>query len=63
MSLMLFFYMAIFNWFIFFVNPTLLVLAFLRDTIGIIFVEKKRHFDILFSTLFGAYKISMKELK
>jgi hypothetical protein len=52
---------TIFNWFIFFVDPTLLVLAVLRDMIGIIFVEKKKHFDILFNTFFGAYKISKHE--
>jgi hypothetical protein len=55
--------MATFNWFIFFVEPTLLVLTSFERYVGITFVEEKMNFDILFSIPFGAYKISIKESK
>jgi hypothetical protein len=48
---------------IFFYWPRFVGFGFFERYVGIIFVEEKIYFGILFSTSFGAYKTSMKELK
>ena len=63
MSLMLFFFSTRLHLIDFFYWPRFVGFGFFERYVGITFVEEKIYFGILFSTPFGAYKTSMKELK